>query len=335
MRIILTLYGIFNLDFYRYNVLQPYCLSSKFNFIHTAFFGYIPAFYPILLIFLTWVCVELHGRNFRPLVWLWRPFHRCFVRLRRGWDTKSDIIDVFTTFLILSYSKIMYQTILLIDDRVTINLNQFGSMFHTYQPLVDQSINYGSSYHLAFAIPALSIFLAFNVLPLIMLTCYPLRAFRSCLSMCHLNFVAMHIFVDRVHSCYRNGLDGGRDMRSLSGFYFFLRFIVGLSLLLSHLANRYSNVHIDKWFFLGIFFSIISLLMAFIRPYNKAHMNYLDALLLLNIFLSFSLHIRLPMLFIAKMLLSIPLALLCLVICSKMAYGAIKHTVKEQVKVPM
>ena len=70
MRIILTLYGIFNLDFYRYNVLQPYCLSSKFNFIHTAFFGYIPAFYPILLIFLTWVCVELHGRNFRPLVWL-------------------------------------------------------------------------------------------------------------------------------------------------------------------------------------------------------------------------------------------------------------------------
>ena len=76
--------------------------------------------------------------------------------------------------------------------------------------------------------------------------------------------------------------------------------------------------------------------MAFIRPYNKAHMNYLDALLLLNfIFLSFSLHIRLPMLFIAKMLLSIPLALLCLVICSKMAYGAIKHTVKEQVKVPM
>ena len=113
--------------------------------------------------------------------------------------------------------------------------------------------------------------------------------------MCHLNFVAMHIFVDRVHSCYRNGLDGGRVMRSLSGLYFFLRFIVGLSLLLSHLANRYSNVYIDKWFFWGIFFSIISLSMAFIRPYNKAHMNYLDALLLLNIaFLSFSLHIRLP-----------------------------------------
>ena len=141
-----------------------------------------------------------------------------------------------------------------------------------------------------------------------MLTCYPIRAFRSCLSRCHLNFVAMHIFVDKVHSCYRNGLDGGRDMRSLSGLYFFLQFIVGLSLLLSHLANRYSNVYIDKWFFLGTFFSIISLLMVFIRPYNKAYMNYLDALLLLNIaFLSFSLHIRLPMLFIARCYFQYPL----------------------------
>ena len=169
----------------------------------------------------------------------------------------------------------------LIADRVTINLNHFGSSFYTYQPLVDQSIDYGSSYHLAFAIPALFIFLAFNVLPPIMLICYPIKAFRSCLSRCHLNFVAVYIFINRVHSCYRNGLDDGRDMRSLSVLYLFLRFIAGLSLQFSHLANRYSNVYIDKWFFLGIFFSIISLSMAFIRPYDKAHMNYLDAFLLL------------------------------------------------------
>ena len=85
MQITLTLYGIFNLDFYHFNIpLQPYCVSSKLKFIHIAMFGYIIAFYPILLICLTWVCIELHGHNFRPLVWLWRPFHRCFVRLQRG-----------------------------------------------------------------------------------------------------------------------------------------------------------------------------------------------------------------------------------------------------------
>ena len=87
-KIILTLYGVFNLDFFNY-VLPLFCISSRLRPIHVYFLGYITAFYPFLLIILTWFCVELHGRNFRPIVWLWRPFHGCFVRLRRGWNTKS------------------------------------------------------------------------------------------------------------------------------------------------------------------------------------------------------------------------------------------------------
>ena len=143
MQIMLTLYGIFDLEFYRYDILPPYCVSSKLKPIHLAFFGYISAFYPILLIFLTWICVELHGRNFRPLVWLWRPFHGCFVRLRRGWDTKSDIIDVFTTFFILSYSKIMYQTVLMTTTHHIMNINETGRKFYKRQLVVDPSIQYG------------------------------------------------------------------------------------------------------------------------------------------------------------------------------------------------
>ena len=87
-KIILTLYGVFNLDFFNY-VLPLFCISSRLRPIHVYFLGYITAFYPFLLIILTWFCVELHGRNFRPIVWLWRPFHGCFVRLRRGWNTES------------------------------------------------------------------------------------------------------------------------------------------------------------------------------------------------------------------------------------------------------
>ena len=98
MKIIHTLYGIFNLDFFCL-LFPPLCISTRLKSIYVAFFGYIiSGLYPILLIFLTWICVELHGCNFRRLVWLWKPFHRCFVRLQRGWDTKNDIIDVFTTF---------------------------------------------------------------------------------------------------------------------------------------------------------------------------------------------------------------------------------------------
>ena len=223
----------------------------------------------------------------------------------------------------------MYQTSLLILYRVTKNINQFGGYFHTHQPLVDQSIKYGSLCHLTITIPALLLFLLFNILPPIVLTCYPFKAFRSCLSKCHLNFVAVNIFIDRVHSCYRNGLDGGRDMRSLSGLYFFVRLMFWFPLQLTHLLNNYSNIYTNKWFISGIFLCILSLSTAFIRPYTKAHMTYLDALLLLNIAIQcFVFSAGWHMLLIARILLSVLIALLCLVICLKMFYGAIKHTVK-------
>ena len=45
-----------------------------------------------------------------------RPFHGCFVRLRRGWNTKSDLIDVFASFFLLSYSKILYLIMLTFDS---------------------------------------------------------------------------------------------------------------------------------------------------------------------------------------------------------------------------
>ena len=91
MKIIHTFYGLFNLDFLHF-VIPPFCVSSKLKFFYTAFFGYISAIYPVCLICLTWVCVELHGRNFRPLVCLWRPFHRCFVKLQRAWVQRVTLL---------------------------------------------------------------------------------------------------------------------------------------------------------------------------------------------------------------------------------------------------
>ena len=143
-----------------------------------ALLGYISAFYTIILTILTWICVELHGRNFRPLVWVWRPFHRCFVRLRRGWNTKSDIIDAFTTFFILTYSKILHQTLLLISSKPIKNIESSGKHYLTYVSAVDHSINYGSVYHLSFAIPGLIISLVFNILLPLLLILYPIKVFR-------------------------------------------------------------------------------------------------------------------------------------------------------------
>ena len=105
MKIVLTMYGILNLDFFHYDILPPQCLSTKIRFFDLAVLQYVSAFYPIFLIVPTYLCVQLHDRNFRLLVLIWRPFHKCFVRVRREWNAKNDLIDVFITFFVVSYNS--------------------------------------------------------------------------------------------------------------------------------------------------------------------------------------------------------------------------------------
>ena len=127
-KLILVIYDMWNLRFFHiFRILvPPFCISSKLKPFHFALLGYISIFYPIILILFTWLLIELHDRNFKPPVWLWRSMPRCFVRLRRRWNKKSDIIDVFCTFFLLSFSKIMYQT-LLFTSYQTIWLNCCGT----------------------------------------------------------------------------------------------------------------------------------------------------------------------------------------------------------------
>ena len=94
-------------------------MSQGLTNIHVLALQYVSAFYPLLLIAITYACVELHGHNFRPIVWLWKPFHRCCVNVRRRWDSKASIIDVFATFLLLSYSKLLYVSLFLLQGTHT------------------------------------------------------------------------------------------------------------------------------------------------------------------------------------------------------------------------
>ena len=63
----------------------------------------------------THVCIKLHDNNFRPVVWLWRPFHRHFAYFRRRWDSKDSIVNAFTTFLVLSFSKVLFVSFTLLN----------------------------------------------------------------------------------------------------------------------------------------------------------------------------------------------------------------------------
>ena len=69
-QIILSLYGVWNLDFFR-TLLPPICL--KINTLQALALDYLIAFYPLVLIVITYVLIELYDRKLCMLVWLWKP----------------------------------------------------------------------------------------------------------------------------------------------------------------------------------------------------------------------------------------------------------------------
>ena len=101
--ILYSLYGIWNLDFFT-ALSPPFCLPNQSVYSVT----YMEAVYPLILLVSVYVLVQLHSKNFKPLVWLWAPFKVCYTRFRRQWDIKSSIVDAFATFLLLSNVKFLF-----------------------------------------------------------------------------------------------------------------------------------------------------------------------------------------------------------------------------------
>lgn len=158
------------MDIIRY-VLPSFCIFRKLTFTHISLLGYVSVIYPLCLIVITWICVELHDHNFRPLVLLWRPFHGCFVKLQRGWDTKSDIIDVFCSFLLLSYTKVVYQTVPFVANlQKLVKANDSRNITLVYASHIDPHLVFGSTKYIVLCVVTSVIILLSSIPPLLLMS---------------------------------------------------------------------------------------------------------------------------------------------------------------------
>ena len=284
MKIVFTSYGIWNLDFFKY-VIPPFCVSSNLKVIHIALLGYVSAFYPLCLVIATWICIELHDRNFKPFVLVWKPFGVCLVQLRKTWNNKGDIISVFASFFLLAYSKFLYQGLVL-----TMCKNMSKTKYHAHNVVRDNVyLSYSdprvlcrSTEYLTFAIPAIVIFFLFNVVPVVLIFVYPIPKFRKLLWKCGLDCNTLRCFVERFQGCYKDVTHGEnqKDMRSFSALYFFLRIMALIAVLFLRIFDDASYQMV--WFPIGIVVLIAAILIAFCKPYKKALMNVVDTLLLMH-----------------------------------------------------
>ena len=270
-KVLLVLCGIWSLDFFRF-VIPPFCVSSNIKTVHVLALEYLVAFYPIFLIFLTYVCIKLHDNNFRPVVWLWRPFHKYFVHFRRRWDSKASIINAFTTFLVLSFSKILFISFtLLYPFHIHYNYGNIPSKFVLYY---DPTVECYTLEHFIFASIATCMLLVFIILPTILLILYPTRLFRKCVSCCRFRrWHALHMFVESFQGQYKDGINGTRDFRMVSASFLILRILI-LATFLNHRLGFLAR---------GLQCALLVCAMCFyavVRPYKQNYFNIVDFLIL-------------------------------------------------------
>ena len=270
-KVALTVYGIWNLDFFR--ALQPgihVCLHM--NTLAVLALDYLIAVYPMLVMVIAYTLVELHGHGFRLVLYMWRPFHYFFARFRREWALRTSIIDTFVTFFLLSTTKLFFVSFSLLVP--TELFTAYGDSLGLY--LYDNaSIKYFGLQHLPYALLALAIITLFIILPTCLLILYHLTCCHKCLKWCKLKGRVLDEFVDAFHKYYKDGRDGSMDCRWFASFYLLMR--LGLYILFTMITNAlFFNVA-------TIFTTVCVVVIIVVQPYKKEYENFnvLDTVIVL------------------------------------------------------
>ena len=275
MNVYISLLSIWNLDFFR-TLYSPFCLQSRSSTLQMLSLDYLIAVYPLALIILTYILVTLHYYDNRLVVWIWRPFHKCFIRFRRKWDIQNSLVDAFATFLLLSYVKFLSVSFdILMPTPV---LDKWGNQISTVL-YYDGTIKYFGMEHLPYALTAIIVLVVFTFLPILLLFLYPCKCFQTFLNRVHCRSQALHAFIEAYQGCFKDGTDGGRDCRYFAALYLLIR-------VLTYFVFEMSIISFTIIFIVILFVTVILLIASF-HPYKRTSNNIIEIVFFSQIIIVF------------------------------------------------
>ena len=274
IRVSLTLNSLLTFD-PLFFVSPPLCISESIEEIYIPVFDTLAALYPFTLLLLTYIGIELHARDFKPIVLLWRPFKVKYERFIQSWDPNKSLIQVLATLFFLSFTKfviITYEPFLIAH---VFNTQREAVTSVTY---IDPTVILYSHKHMPLIFLS-AIILIFIVLPpTILLAVYPTRCFRkvsTCLKPRWL--ITIHAFTDTFQGCYKDGTNGTRDYRAISGYI--LAVLLAIPLILGLMTLITSNATFT-WQVPIVLFTALSIACVVLEPYKHRAANLSGAILL-------------------------------------------------------
>ena len=248
VKMVLPLYSFWNLDFFR-TIIPDICMNV--STLEALALDYAIAVYPLFLIALSYVLIELYDRDIGCLIYVWTPFHKMFGIFKRNWDIRTSVVDSFTTFFLLSYVKVLSVSS---DLLIYIHVYSLDGKSST-RLLYDPTLHYFGMRHLPYAILALVFLTSFVVLPTLVLTLYPFQFFHKFLSIFPMHWHFLHAFVDSFQGCYKDGTEPGTiDCRWFAQFRLFFRlaFFIVYTLTPNSMFFIYAAIASTLWLILLI-----------------------------------------------------------------------------------
>ena len=256
---ILILCGMWDLQFFK-SVISPFCISSKLTGIHIQMLNLVTAIYPVLFVIITWILMELHARNYRIIQILWKPFSIVVNKLKITAVTSDAVIHAFATFILLSATTLSY-TVMTVFKHTPVYRSTDGTLYKQVL-YYDPTITTLSHKHFIYIVLAVVPFILLVLIPSLLLCVYPTRIY-GCLSrfISARKRLAITAFAEALNNCFKDGLNGTRDHRTLAGFITGVAIVGGtvIILIIETTPIQSSTASLLIW----IFFSLI---IFYVRP---------------------------------------------------------------------
>ncbi len=208
-----ALFGIWNLDFFR---VYHYNICLGLGSLANLFLDLAVAAYPTVLIAFIYMLIRLYDRNYKILIYSWKPFNFILGRFYKKLAIKTSILDVITTFLFLANMKVLSVCFDALTPVKVYQLHRSGCTSSSLRLFYDPTIHYFSSEHRLYAVSAIIIIFFMYFCPLLIVTVHSCKFFHIILSHLfpHRFQLFYNTFMDSFYGSYRDGTEpGSKDCR--------------------------------------------------------------------------------------------------------------------------
>lgn len=261
--------SIWNLDFLHVTRIIPaICISCNLEYRDVLLLNFISVLIPLFLVTVTYLLIQLHGRNTRILVYCWKPFQPCFVRVRRKWSATDSIIHAYASLLLLSFSMLNYNAYEFLRSTNIFDVCKVlerGALviYPSHHVYTDNSIYY--------FVVVLLLLISLSVFPALLLLLHPIPKFREMLQRCCSPrlMLGLNTFVDTFQGPFKDGYNGTRNFRVLPGL------VACLVLLFAFVSSVQYVIWFNNYLMssLSVFFMLAGVLSAYGHPCKSSIAN--------------------------------------------------------------